>query len=86
MPQVLRAPKTAGAKRATPRLAALPPFSAVPGKPTATDASPITVLRGRPTRYAQSVRTEPVSATPVIRVMRPSRFIRPGPLILRVQN
>jgi len=86
VPRVLRAPKAAGAKRARLRLAARPPFSAVPGKPTATDASPITVLRGRPVRYAQSVRTEPVSASPVIRVMRPSRFVRPGPLILRVQN
>ena len=43
-------------------------------------------MRGRPLHYAQSVRTEPVSAAPVIRVMRPSRFVQPGPLILRVQN
>ena len=86
MPRVLRAPKAAGAKRARLRLAARPPFSAVPGKPIANDVSPITVLRGRPVRYAQSVRIEPVSATSVIRVMRPSRFVRPGPLILRVEN
>jgi phage tail tape-measure protein len=74
----------ASPKRATPRLAALPPFSAVPGKP-ASD-TPITVMRGRPVRYAQSVRTEPVSAAPAIRVMRPSRFVPSGPRILHVQH
>jgi hypothetical protein len=77
--------KAASPKRATPRrLAALPPFSAAPGKPASDQ--PITVMRGRPVRYAQSVRTETVSATPAIRVMRPSRFVPPGPRILHVQH
>jgi hypothetical protein len=77
--------KAASPKRATTRrLAALPPFSAVPGKP-ASD-TPITVMRGRAVRYAQSVRTEPVSAAPAIRVMRPSRFVPRGPRILHVQD
>jgi hypothetical protein len=81
------APKAA--KRVVPRLAALPPG----GKPTATDA-PITVLRGGPLRYAQSVRTEPAAATPVIRVIRGARvrptafwgMVQPGPLILRLPD
>jgi hypothetical protein len=85
LPQVMRGQKAASPKRMSPRVAALPPFSAVPGKP-ANDAPSITVMRGWPVRYAQSVRTEQASATPSIRVMRPSRFVQPGPLILRVQN
>jgi phage tail tape-measure protein len=74
----------ASPKRAPPRLATLPPIGAVPGKP-ASD-TPITVMRGRAVRYAQSVRTEPVSAAPAIRVMRPSRFVPPGPRILHVRD
>ena len=77
--------KAASPKRATPRLAALPPFSAVPGR-RASEPPPITVMRGRSLRYAQSVRIEPVSAVPAIRVMRPSRFVPRGPRILHVQD
>jgi hypothetical protein len=86
LPQVMRGKRAPGPKPVARRLAALPPFSVVPGKPAASDVPAITVLRGGPLRYAQSVRTEPVSATPVIRVMRPSRFVPPGPLILRVTD
>jgi hypothetical protein len=85
LPRVVR-DKAARPKRATPpRLAALPPFSAVPRNP-ASEPLPITVMRGRPVRYAQSEQTEPVSATPAIRVMRPSRFVPRGPRILHVQD
>jgi len=61
---------------------------------TATDAPPIIVLRGRPTRLASAMRIAPSHAAEpavltVIRGARPQRvrllpYVQPGPLILHI--
>jgi hypothetical protein len=74
----------------TRKLASLPPNASLPR--TATDAPPIIVLRGRPTRLASAVRIAPSHAPEpavltVIRGARPQRlmpYVQPGPLILHI--
>jgi hypothetical protein len=80
---------------AAPRkLAALSQADAAAPAATATDAPPITVLRGAPSRFAQVglPRLPQPAAHPLITVIRSTRrqptglegLVQPGPLILRV--
>jgi hypothetical protein len=76
------------------RLAALPQPS--DAARTATDAPPIIVLRGRPSRYAQAGLVQPPqsAAQPLLTVIRGARprptglegLVQPGPLILHLPN
>jgi hypothetical protein len=86
------APRAAPAKPR--RVAAIPPAAAVPARPEAPEAKPVTVMRGGPrVRTAQSGKPQAtVRPAPAITVIRGSRVHpallarNPGPLILRVPN